>query len=316
MKTNQKFISLVFGIVIAVLGAFFLLRPSGYPGKMETITIGLPTSIGFSTYIIIAQERHFFAGNGLNATIRDYSEGVGALYGLLKGEVNITGASEYGMVGKAFTGDRVRVIATVSKTGTYFVTGRKDRGIKNIGDLKGKRIGVTLRTIAEFYLVRFLSLNGIQIDNVTRVNLAATQLEDAISDGRVDAVISHASYFFSIKHRLTANGAGWPAQSSQPTYVIAAARNDWVAQRPQLVNRFLSSFAQAEDYIMNHPEEAKAIVQKRFKFDRPSIDSVWQSQQLSVAVEDIPGNADPGLRKELVHFRLKHPACAMCIFIV
>lgn len=285
MKTNKKLISLAVGVVIVVLGAFFLLWPRGYSGKMETITVGLPTSIGFSTYIVIAQERHFFASNGLNITIRDYSEGVDALNGLLKGDVNIAGASEYGMVGKSFNGDSVRIIATVSKTGTYFVTARKDRGIENIGDLKGKRIGVTLQTIAEFYLGRFLSLNGIQIDDVTCVNLAATQLEDAISDGRVDAVISHVSYSFRIKHRLDANATTWPAQSSQPTYVIATARSDWLSQRPQLITRFLSSFAQAEDYITNHPEEAKAILQKRFKFDRPSIDSVWQSQQFSLSLD-------------------------------
>jgi NitT/TauT family transport system substrate-binding protein len=285
---SKKLIFAIIAIVIVVLGAAFVLwprPPKGYSGKMETVTIGLPTSIGFATYTIIAQERHFFARNGLNGTIRDYSEGVNALDGLLNGDVDIAGASEYGMVGKAFNGDRVCVIATVSKTGTYFVTGRKDRGIKDIADLKGKRIGVTLHTISEFYLSRFLNLNGIQIRNVTYVNLRATQLEDAIVDGTIDAVISHVSNFFSIKHRLDANGKSWPAQSGQPTYVLATAKTDWVAQRPELVKRFLNSLTQAEEYIINHPNKAKAVTQKRFKFDRASIESVWQVQQFSLSLD-------------------------------
>jgi len=285
---RKRLIFSILGVVSIALGAAIVLwlrAPKEYSGKMEPITIGLPTSIGLVTCTSIAQEQHYFTRNGLKVTIRDYSEGLNALDGLLDGDVDIAGASEYGVVGKAFKGDQVRIIATVSKTGTYFVTGRRDRGINNIADLKGKRIGVTLQTISEFYLGRFLNLNGIQAGNVTCVNLRATQLEDAIAGGIVDAVISHVSHFFSIKRRLDANGTSWLAQSSQPTYVVTTVRNDWIEQRPQLVKRFLNSLVQAEEYIITHPDEAKATIQKRFKFDRASIENLWQLQQFSLSID-------------------------------
>jgi len=182
--------------------------------------------------------------NGLRVTMRDYPEGLNALDALSHGDVDIAQASEYPLVGKAFNKDRVRIIANVDKGEYFFVLGRRDRGIKNVADLKGKRIGVTFRTISEFYLGRFLILNGIQIGDVTRVDLTSAQLEDAIADGAVDAVVSREPLLGTMKRRLGANSIAWSAQSSQATYVIMVSRNDRITQHPELVRRFLNSLAE------------------------------------------------------------------------
>lgn len=63
------------------------------------------------------------------------------------------------------------------------------------------------------------------------------------------------------------------------------SRGDWITGHPELVTRFLNSLAQAEEYIINHPDESKAITQKRFKFDRASIESVWQVHHFSVSLD-------------------------------
>ena len=50
-----------------------------------------------------------------------------------------------------------------------------------MADLKGKRIGVALQTIAEFYLGRFLALNGIGLPEVTLVDVKPAQFVDALA---------------------------------------------------------------------------------------------------------------------------------------
>jgi NitT/TauT family transport system substrate-binding protein len=68
-------------------------------------------------------------------------------------------------------------------------------------------------------------------------------------------------------------------------YGIMVSRDDWITRHPELVNRFVNSLVQAEEYIINHPDGAKAIIQKRFKFDRASIERMWQVHQFSLSLD-------------------------------
>ncbi|MBI2906947.1 MAG: NrtA/SsuA/CpmA family ABC transporter substrate-binding protein [Chloroflexi bacterium] len=274
-------------ILTGILAVAFGLScsPEGYSGPAESITIGVPSAIGTATYLNIAQEQGFFGRNGLNVTVRGYQEGLNALDGLLAGDVDVAGAAEYPVVGKAFNKDGVRIIAGLDKGGTFFLTGRKDRGIESIADLKGKRIGVTARTINEFYLGRLLNLNGVQIGDVTRVNLTLAQLEDALAGGSVDAVMSREPFLSSIKKRLGANGIGWSAQSYQPTYGLLASRDDWITQHPGLVKRFLKSLAQAEEYIVRHPAETEAMVERILNYDKEAVASLRLGLQFSLSLD-------------------------------
>ena len=58
-----------------------------------------------------------------------------------------------------------------------------------MSDLKGKRIGLPRQTSAEFYLGRYLQLNGINLDDVTLIDLKPTQVEESLTKGDVDAVL-------------------------------------------------------------------------------------------------------------------------------
>ena len=275
MKTNEKLILLIIAVFIVVLGVAFVLwlrAPNDYSGKMETITIGIPSSFVAYTHTCIAQDQGFFARNGIIVTIRDYDQGLDAIDSMLNGSVDIAAPSEFPIVEKALKKERVRIIASLSRDETFYLIGRKDRGIENTLGLKGKRVGLRRGSIAEFYFGRFLNLHGMNMKDVTLVEVESMKLADAISEGKVDAVITHQPFVYDIEERLGPHGKVWPAQSGQPMYGIMVSRDDWITRHPELVNRFVNSLVQAEEYIINHPDGAKAIVQKRFKFDRASIE--------------------------------------------
>jgi NitT/TauT family transport system substrate-binding protein len=85
-----------------------------------------------------------------------------------------------------------------------------------------------------------------------------------------------------------------PVQSSQAGYGVAIGRNDWIRRHPEVVNRFLKSPAQAEDYLVRNPEAAKTIVQKRMGLDDAPMQVFWSEihsflsldQSLVAAMED------------------------------
>ena len=146
---------------------------------------------------------------------------------------------------------------------------------KNISGLKRKRVSLRKGSIAEFYLGRFLDLHGMNIKDVTLAEVKSERLGNEIVEGKIDAVITHNPHVYAIKKRLGANGIVWPAQSGQFVYGIMVSRDSWITRHPELVIRFLQSIAQAEEYIINHPDEAKASMQKHFKYDNTLIESIW-----------------------------------------
>ena len=51
------------------------------------------------------------------------------------------------------------------------------------------------------------------------------------------------------------------------------------------INRLLKSLDQAEEYSINHPDEAKAIVQKRLNFTDEYMATVWPKHRFSLSLD-------------------------------
>jgi NitT/TauT family transport system substrate-binding protein len=257
---------------------------SGYAGKVEFVTIGT-APLESSALIYIADNQGLFANNGINVTIRDYDTGAAALDGLVNGEVDIAVPAEYALVGKAFNKDKIRALASIDKAQYFYLVARHDRGIAGIMDLKGKKIGVVRKTIAEFYLGRLLELHGLTAGQVTLVDVSVAQSEAAIQSGNIDAIISRPPYVSPVEERLGANAVVWPAQSNQALYAILIGRNDWIIEHPERIRRLYRSLIQADEYLINHSAEAKAIVQKRLNLDDAYMAAVWSQNQFSLSLD-------------------------------
>ncbi len=274
--------------VMALVGAsvwYLMNSTAAYTGKTESITIGNAQSLECDTLVYIAEDQNFFAKNGLNVTIRNYTSGMEAVNALSNGIVDLAATAEFPLVKKAMNQEKINAIVSIDKSQLQDLIGRKDRGIVNVSDLKGKRIGVTLGTISQFYLGRFLTLHGIDLQDVTIVNINPSQSADALTNGSVDAIITWQPYANNIETELGNNATIWPVQSSQTTYIVEVARNDWIAQHPDIVRRYVNALAQAEDYFVQHPAQTKLLMQKKLNYTDAYMAAVWDKNQFSLSLD-------------------------------
>lgn len=255
-----------------------------YSGKGESLTIGIPP-LEQNALIYVADDRGLFTGNGLNITVKTYDSGVSSINGLLKGEVDLAAAAEFPVVRAAFQKEQITIIASSDKFENDYLVGRKDRGIEAVTDLKGKRIGVTLQTINEFYLGRFLRLNGINRQEVGIVAIKPGQFVKAITTGEVDALIAWQPYIHQILEQEGNRVVVWPAQNNQVVYGLLICRRDWLTRHADTVERFLKSLREAEDDLVRYPDKAQAIVQKRLNYDDAYIASIWPQHQFSLSLD-------------------------------
>lgn len=281
MRRHTKWISAAL-VPALITCAFSLLSCT-----RETERITIAYSPFESTALVwIAEDQQYLVRNGLDVTFRRYDSGVGSLDGMVNGEADlVVGTTEFPLVGRAFQKTRIRTVGSIAKSEFIYLVGRKDRGIEEVSDLKQKRVGTTSRTISEFHLGRFLEVHGMSIRDIVLVDLASPEeWVNAVVTGDIDAIVTAQPYANSAKERLGANAIVWPAQSHQPLYSQVIATDEWIAQHPELVNRFLKALAQAEEYAIHNPATAKAIVQKRLNLDAAYMETVWSQNQFSLSL--------------------------------
>jgi ABC-type nitrate/sulfonate/bicarbonate transport system substrate-binding protein len=272
-------------IAVSLVGSFlFLNSPNNYSGRVESITFAnVPNEV--NSLIYIADNQQFFTANGLNVSYKNYASGLAAVNGVLNSEVDVASASEFVIVGKALSNVNVSTFGTVDKVINEYVVARTDLGINNILDLKGKKIGVSLGTSTEFYIGSFLELNGMDINQVSLVNVPPPQTPSALANGTVDAVIAWQPNIDTIEKALGNRIVMWPAQADQAYYINAVCTNSWAVAHPELITRFSKSLSQAETYLINNPNNAKAIIANRLNYSAPYVESIWSSHQFALSLD-------------------------------
>ena len=275
--------------VSLVLSSFvYLNSQNNYLGKTENVSIG--TFFGktepYAALVDIAQDQDLFSHNGIHLTVTDFSSSTNALYAAMNNQVNLAISSEYAFVAtNVLKQGNLNIIATIDKAQSVSIVCRKDNGIENIADLAGKKIGLTFQIAPQFYLARFLALNNIDLQSVDQINMPTTQYVTAIVNGSVDAVVVSDSSISQIENQLPNDTVVWSVQSSQLLNMVVSGRNDWIMQHPDLVARFLKSISQAEDYSVNYPAEARAIVQKQLNITDSVMAEKRSSHQFSLSLD-------------------------------
>jgi NitT/TauT family transport system substrate-binding protein len=244
----------------------------------------VPTELNALFYVAEAQK--LFAGSGLQITLKEnYDSGASAAAGMLNGEADIALAAEFPIVRQVFNKKDITSFGTVAKYENTYIIWRTDSGIKTIQDLKGKKVGVTVKTISEFYLGRTLDLNGMNIQQVTLIDTRAPDSEKAIAGREVDAVATWEPWVAKISQRMGKEVITMPLQGGQYAYWNLVSTSGWINSHPNLIKRLIKSLVQAETYLASHQSEAKAIVRKRMNFDDAYLEIIWQRYQFSLSLD-------------------------------
>ncbi|MCX5717939.1 MAG: NrtA/SsuA/CpmA family ABC transporter substrate-binding protein [Nitrospirae bacterium] len=247
----------------------------------EKITLAAYTgSYGFLPFI--AQEKGFYADNGLDVVINEFDFGLKAADALLAGKADIATAADFVLTSYSFDHDDIRAIGSIARSLTVEIVVRKDRGIERPVDLKGRKVGVSSKTKGEFFLARFLILNGMDFQDIKVKYLEPARIVDAFSKGTIDAASIWEPFISEIKQRLGTKAENWPAQSNLAFYFLLLSREKWVKEHPAAIERFLKAMVQAEEFTKKNPQEAQQIISRRFKLEPSFVQAIWQKNDFTV----------------------------------
>jgi NitT/TauT family transport system substrate-binding protein len=279
-------------VIICVIAAGVLLglwysapEPSAYAGTPDRVSIGAMADESASL-LYVADELGYFTKNGLELAIRNYPNGAVAIRGMENGEVNLTLSSEFPLVAETLNGEDILIIGSIDRYYGTFLIARRDHGIETIPDLKGKRIAVSKNSVGEFYLGRFLDLNGMDMQDIALVDsLPAQSLIDLAEGSSVDAVVTTRIRADPLVQRSEHTYILFPVESNQATYKILAGRSAWVTDNPRAVSRLMQSLTDAGQFTASQPDDARTLVQNRLNLTDDYVQTVWPEHQFALTLD-------------------------------
>ena len=286
LKNNKKAITVALLLVIAVslisAALLYFNNQGSNLGNTESLTIAIPP-LEQNALLYVAVNQGFFGNNGLNVTIKNFDSGATSINALLNGDAAIAEGAEFPFVNAICNNNSISVITINDKFENDYLVGLKSHGVQTILDLKGKTIGVAKGTIAEFYLGRFLDLNGMNLDDVNLVNVVPKDYVKAVSNGTVDALVAWQPYINQIQNEVDGI-VTWQVQNGQEAYGVLVCNNGWLTQHSDVVNHFLKGLKEAEDYALYHPDAAKVVVETKLNYSDSYLSTVWSKHNYMLSL--------------------------------
>ncbi|WP_083748674.1 ABC transporter substrate-binding protein [Pelomonas sp. KK5] len=233
--------------------------------------------------IHLAAARGLFHEQGLAATLLPHTFGKAALADLLRGNADLAVAADVPVVVEVLKGAGLSIVASVANASNELaVLGRVDRGIRAPGDLRGRRLGVSLGTSGEYFLWAFLVRHRIAPQSVQLVDLAPAQLIESLRSGQVDGIAA----WQPVRHDAErAFGDAIVSLHAPDAYVqsyVLVGMGDFVQARQQEMRRLLHALMAAEAAARADPRQAKGVLAGLFKLSPETLDPSWQDLTLEV----------------------------------
>lgn len=277
-------------ITVALFGAllsarFWMHKPSRYSGPVDKISIGSP--LYHSVLILLAEDQGYFTQNGLDVALNLYPYEHTAMEKFERGEIDFTISSDFSFARASLNpgSENLRIIASTATVLAQELVARRDHGISQASELKGKRIGIRLDSVLEFTLDRFLILHAIAPEEITKVSLSYDACSEAILKGGIDATVLFDLPLDNVKKQLGENAVTWSTNITQPHYWPLIAKQQTIAAKPAVAPRLLRALLEAQAFVLAHPEQADAILIRRWNFTPEFLRRSRETTKLEVSLE-------------------------------
>ena len=233
--------------------------------------------------IHLASARGFFRDRGLGVTLLPQSFGKAAVAELLRGQADLAVAADVPVVVEILKGAPLSIVASVANASNELaVLGRVDRGIHTPGDLRGRRVGVTLGTSGEYFLWAFLVRHRVAPQSLQLVDLPPSRLIDSLRHDLVDAIAAWQPVRHEAELAFGDLIVSLQAPDAYAQNYVLVGKQDYVQAHQQELRHVVRALLDAEAFVNADPESAKKTLAGLLKLSPEAFDPAWQDVTLKV----------------------------------
>jgi ABC-type nitrate/sulfonate/bicarbonate transport system substrate-binding protein len=252
-------------------------------GPSEKITIA--RSFTNSILVQVAQARGDYLREGLEANMFLSLNGNAAIKDVVEGKADFAISAETPVMLAIMRGEKISIIATIQTSDKdNAIVARKDKGILNPGDLKGRKIGMTPGTSEDFFMNAFLAVHGISKKDVRVIDVKIDELQNALVRGEVDAASLFNPYLTLTKKELGDRGIAFYDKDVYTETFAVTATQEFIRRNPEKVKKMLRAIIKAESFTAQNPAEAQKIIADTNRMDIAAVREIWATTTYSVGL--------------------------------
>ena len=250
---------------LTVIVFFISISPSALASQKVTLLLDWFINPDHGP-IIIAKEKGFFADRGLNVEIIAPADPADPPKLVAAGKADLAISYQPQLHLQVAEGMPLTRVGTLVATPLNCLLVLADGPIKNISDLKGKKVGFSVAGVEEVLLKTILERNGVKLSDIALVNVNWS-LSPSLMSKQVDAVIG-AFRNFELNQMDIEGVKGrcfYLEEEGLPAYdeLIYVANKTKLDRR--MVKKFLDATELATQFMINHPQESWNIFKETSK---------------------------------------------------
>lgn len=260
MKSGQKILLGMVVVAVVIAGLALLVRRGSRSetASMPTFVLSVNTWVGFGPFWL-AQEKGFFADEGVNVEIQTIEDVAQKKAAMLAGRIDGVGDTIDSFVLAKDEGVPVTLVAELDgSNGADGILTLND--VQRVSDLKGKTIAAQKNFVSEAFLNYLLVEHGLSPNDVHVVDTEAGAAGAAFASGSVDAAVTFEPWLSKASSR--AGGKVLVSSREYPDILVDGllVRNGYLKDHPDTVKRVMRAWFRAIEYWKAHPDEANAIM--------------------------------------------------------
>jgi PAS domain S-box-containing protein len=252
----------------------FTNNPAFAAEKAETVTLQLiwKNQFQFAGYYA-AKELGFYDDAGLDVTINEHELGTDVTDDVVSRKAHF-GVGRSSLILEIMEGKPVTLISAIFQHSPFMLLAKKRGDLKDVLDLKGKRIMVPDDAVGMASLTAMLFANGIQADDYN-LQKHTFNIDDLIS-GNTDAMVAYIS---NEPYQMEKRGVDYtifaPRDHGFDFYSdILFTSQKLYKENPHLVERFHRASLRGWEYAFSHIDELVDIILKKYNTQNRSKDAL------------------------------------------
>lgn len=275
--------------LIALIGAglaFFMFRaPVASPAVVTKVTIAVPMQIS-SAPMIVAAAKGLFQEAGVEPVFQPVEFGKDALNAVLQGKADLAVVADTPLMFALLNGADIALLAGITQgRRSLAIVTRNDRGIREIRDLPGKSVGLTLGTNLTYFLDAMLQVNRVQGDSVHLVDLRTDELTRAFKEGRLDAAVVYQPFLAKLQAEMGEQIKVFYGEDVYSFRFFVAGKPSYIDSHTSDIRRVLRALVKSSQMIHANPVEARLAVGDALKIDDAIMARLFRPEDYVVSLD-------------------------------
>ena len=270
-------------VLVIIIGAIVIKNKSTKPSEKKIITIA--NNKGLSTaLVVVASKKGFFDKYGLDVRLSPVQTGDESLKAVVGKSADIAISAVPPFAFFAIDNQQMKIFAMVGEGNDNQVVARKDRGINNPADLKGKKIGYAKTTSSEIGLQKLLEANGLTEEDVQLVNLKPLAMPTALVAGEIDAYSMFEPHIINGAKMLGDNAITFTEPYTWQVSLIAD--ESYIKQNKDALEKVVKALMDAQNFIAENKDESIAITADYVSIPAETLNAIWSKYDFKVDLKD------------------------------